>query len=229
MMPLNQSVFTPNQFGKTPSPSIQILYLCIWLAPIAPLIVAGFVLMGMRRIPVWLARLLAGAALIAGLFLTLASGAFSLGSTTQLMHGVTLTIAVSSSFLIWAGGDHEPTPSWVAKSGIAAASIAALWSVLTVPMIQIQSHVIASGSPYCIGHHAPDSPVSAIHALRGFSFYTEETGYKSTSEWLFHGLMVVDGPNAQRIYNWSPRRWRFDLVERPDKLIRPVRNVCIPS
>ncbi|MBO9444399.1 hypothetical protein [Ruegeria sp. R14_0] len=229
MMPLNPSVFTPNPFGRTPSPLIQVLYLCAWLAPFTPLIVASFVLMGMQRLPVWLARLLAGCSLIAGLLLTLAAGMFSLFSTTELIHGLTLTIAVSSSFLIWAGHDHEPGPSWIAKLGIIAAAIAALWSLLTVSMILIQSHFIANGSPYCIAHHAQGSPVGAIYELRGFAFYTEATGYKSTSKWYFHGLMIVDHPDKQRIYNWSPRRWRFDLIERPDALIQPVRNACVPS
>ncbi len=229
MMLLNQSVFTPNQFGRTPSSPIQIMYLCVWLAPLIPLIVAGFVLKGMRRIPAWLAKLFAGVSLAAGLFLTLASGVFSLFSTTQLLHGVTLTVAVASSFLIWAGHDHDADPSWIAKLGIAGTTIAALWSLLTAPMILIQSHAIADGSPYCIAHHSPDAPVEAIHELRGFSFYTEATGYKSTSEWYFHGLMIVDHPEEQRVYNWSPRRWRFDLVERPDVLIIPIRDVCAPS
>jgi len=205
------------------------MYLCAWLAPVIPLVVAGFVLMGIRQIPARLANVLAVVSLAAGLFLTLASGVFSLFSTTQQLHGVTLTIAVASSFAIWSGRDRNPRPSRIAKLGIAGTTITALWSLLSVPMILIQSYAVADGSPYCIAHHSPGSPVEAIYELRGFSFYTVATGYKSTSEWHFHGLMIVDHPDKQRIYNWTPRRWRFDLVERPDVLIEPVRNVCVPS
>ena len=228
-MPLNQSVFAPTQSGKTTPLPIQIMYLCAWFAPVLPLLVLAFVLMGVRCLPIWLANLFAGVSLIAGLFLTLASGVLSLFSTIQVVHGVTLTVAVASSFLIWAGDDKKPKPSSIAKLGIAGSAMAALWSLLTVPSILIQSHTIADGSPYCIAHHWPDTPVEALHELRGFSFYTEETGYKSTSEWYFHGLMIVDYPEEQKVYNWSPRRWRFDQVERPDGLIAHVRNACVPS
>ena len=228
MQPLDQSVFTPNRFGRTLPLTIQGIYLVTWLAPVLPLILAGLVLLGLRLIPSAVAKTLAAFSVTAGLFLTLASGAFSLSSTTQWLHELTLTVAVASSFLIWSGRDGELQPSRTAKLGIAAATIAALWSLMTVPMIRIQAHVIADGSPYCIAEHSPDSPVETLHELRGFSFYTTNTGYKSTSEWFFHGLMIVDQPDGHKIYNWSPRRWRFDLVARPDILVEPVRDVCVP-
>ncbi|WP_170430007.1 hypothetical protein [Ruegeria arenilitoris] len=205
------------------------MYLVVWIAPAVPLILAAMILMGLRRIPAFLAHTLFGVTLLLGVFFTLTSGVLSLFSTTQLLHGLTLTIALGFGFLIWSGKGGKVRPSRIAKLGIAVSVIAALWSLLTVPMILIQTSVIADGSPNCIAKHAENSPIETLHQLRGFSFYTTETGYKSTSEWHFHGLLIVDDPEEERIYNWSPRRWRFDLVERPDTLIKPVRNVCVPS
>ncbi|WP_172978460.1 hypothetical protein [Ruegeria sp. THAF33] len=163
------------------------------------------------------------------MFLTLFGMVLSLGSDTQILHGVTLTTAVAASFLFWSGSGGQPQPSLVAKIGISIGTIAALWSLLTVPMILVQAHFIADGAPYCIAEHSKNAPVEAVRDLRGFSFYTTATGYKSTSKWYFHGLMIVDHPDAQRVYNWSPGRWRFDLVERPDAMLVSVRNVCVPS
>ncbi|MEO1109587.1 MAG: hypothetical protein AAFX90_16860 [Pseudomonadota bacterium] len=229
LQPFNDTVFTPSASGKGQPFWVQTLYLSTWIAPILPLAIAGFVSMGVHYIPATLAKLCAAISAVAGIFLTLASGVFSLFSETQVVHGISLTIAVSSSFLVWSGSDGNPKPSWLAKIGVSIGTVAALWSLVTVPMIQVQAHIIAKGSPFCIAHHSPRSKVDKLYELRGFSFYTEATGYKSTSDWFFHGLMIVDHPDAQRIYNWSPRRWRFDLVERPDAFVATVRNVCIPT
>lgn len=227
--PIDPSAFEPNQFGSGPPHWIQAVFLTTWFAPIVPLFVAGLALMGMRLIPVTLAVTLGAVSIAAGLFVTVASSAFSLGSDTELLHGVSLSIAVGSSFLIWSGDKGKPRPSRFAKLGILVTTVTALWSLSTVPMILTQARHIAAGSPFCIAHHAPNSPIEALHELRGFSFYTVSTGYKSTSEWYFHGLMIADHPEEQRVYNWSPRRWRFNLVERPDTLIEPVRNACVPT
>ena len=186
-------------------------------------------MLGMFPIPRLLARILAGFSVVLGLFLTLASGAFGPFTDTQALHGVSLTMALASSFLIWSGLNGKPQPSWAAKIGISVATVTALWSLLTVPVVLVQARTISDGAPYCIAEHAENSPVKALYELRGFSFYTTKTGYKSTSAWYFHGLMIVDYPEEQRVYNWSPRRWRFDQIERPDGFIKPVRNVCTPA
>ncbi|WP_170326843.1 hypothetical protein [Ruegeria arenilitoris] len=205
------------------------MYLVVWIAPAVPLILSAMTLTGLRGIPTFLAHTLFAVTLLFGVFFTIASGVLSLFSTTQLLHGFSLTMALGFGFLIWSEQDGKVRPSRFAKLGMAVSVIPALWSLLTVPMILIQTRVIAGGSPYCIAEHAENSPIETLHQLRGFSFYTAETGYKSTSEWYFHGLLIVDDTAEERIYNWSPRRWRFDLVERPDALIKQVTNLCVPS
>ncbi|WP_299800138.1 hypothetical protein [uncultured Ruegeria sp.] len=229
MQPLDQSLFTPNLVGNTPPPFFVGLYLATWVAPSLPALIALLTQVGSRQIPSVFAKLFTFLLVAAGLCLTLAVGVFSLFSDTQILHGLTLTIAVASSILIWSGDDGKPRPSRVAKLGISVSTIAALWSLMTVPMILGQARFIADGSTYCIAHHSRNSPVETLHELRGFSFYTEKTGYKSTSEWFFHGLMIVDHLEGQKFYNWSPRRWRFDLVARPNLLFEPVSNVCVPN
>jgi hypothetical protein len=227
--PLDRNVVEPNYSFGTFEFWIKAMYLVVWIAPAVPLILSAMTLMGLRGIPTFLAHTLFAVTLLLGVFFTIASGVLSLFSTTQLLHGLTLTMALGFGFLIWTRKDGKVRPSRFAKLGIAVSVIAALWSLLTVPMILIQTRVIAGGSPYCIAQHAENSPIETLHQLRGFSFYTTETGYKSTSEWYFHGLLIVDDADEARIYNWSPRRWRFDLVQRPDALIKPVANVCVPS
>lgn len=227
--PLDPSVVTSLQTGTGVSFWVSMLFLLAWLAPTIPLTLAGLQLVGMRSITARLASVLAVVTVAVGLFLTLASTVFSLGSDTQLLRGTSLTIAIASSFLFWAKGEGGASTSNWAKLGLSLAALAALWSVLTIPMIKIQSRIIADGSPYCIAHHDQNSPVQALAELRGFSFYTEATGHKSTSRWYFHGLLIVNHPEEQRVYNWSPRRWRFDPIERPDLFIQPLRNACIPA
>ncbi|MEX0307942.1 MAG: hypothetical protein AB3N12_11215 [Ruegeria sp.] len=229
LQPLYPDIFEPVSQKKALWQFAQGLYLSVWLIPAIPAFIGGLVLIGMCPIPRLLAGILGFLSVAVGLFLTLLSGTLSPFSTTEQTHGVTLTIAVASSFLIWSGRNGKPQPSWIAKCGISIATVAALWSLLTVPAVLVQTRLIADGSPRCIAKHAENTPIEALHELRGFSFYTTARGYKSTSTWYFHGLLVVDHPEEQRIYNWSPRRWRFDLVERPDALIEPVRNVCVPS
>lgn len=229
IQPLDMTVFEPDQNGNRAPVWVQGAYFSAWIAPAMPLFFAGYSLMGMRQIPVGYVRFFALFSLAFGLLLTFTGLMFSLGSDTEILHGVTLTIAVASSVLIWSGSVEKPPPSRVAKTGIFVGTLAALWSLLTVPMILVQSHIIADGSPYCIANHSSNAPIEALHELRGFTFYTNATGYKSTSGWYFHGLMIVDLPSEQRVYNWSPGRWRFDQVEQPDILIAPVRNACTPS
>ena len=225
--PLDLSVFSSRN-GNTYPKFIVVMYLSAWSAPALPALIACSCLLGMNRFTPLQAKLLATFSIVAGLFLTLASGVLTLSSDTQALRGVTLTIAVASSFLIWSGEGDRAQPSLWAKAWLSVATLAAAWSVLTVPNILLQARWIADGSPYCIAHHRSDSEISSLAELRGFSFFTTNTGYKSTSKWYFHGLMIVDRKGEQLIYNWSPRRWRFDPVTRPDILVITVRDVCAP-
>lgn len=229
MQPLDPQLFEPNTDRNSLLLFIQGLFLLVWFIPATPICIGGLALLGLCPIPRPLAVFLAISSVVIGLLLTLASGVLALSSDTQLLHGISLTIAIASSFLIWSGRDGKPNPSWIAKIGISISTLIAFWSLLTIPMLLLQARLITDGSPYCIAEHSENSPIEALHGLRGFSFYTTKTGYKSTSEWYFHGLMIVDHPDDQRVYNWSPRHWRFDLVERPDAPIEPVRNVCVPK
>ncbi|WP_196223449.1 hypothetical protein, partial [Roseibium sp. RKSG952] len=227
MQPLNHQLVAPNNETQLPL-FVLVMYLSAWLTPMLPALIACFALLGMKRFPRLVANLLAVISIMAGLILTLASSVFSLFSNTQVLHGVTLTIAVATSFLIWSStGDREFPSRWV-KIGLSVSTAAALWSVLTVPMILFQARWIADGSPYCIAHHGRGSEISGFSDLRGFSFYTEKTGYKSTSEWFFHGLMIVNFPDGEAVYNWSPRGWRFDQIADPGVFIEPVGNACVP-
>ncbi|WP_170604768.1 hypothetical protein [Ruegeria arenilitoris] len=205
---------------------MQVLYLLAWLAPILPLVIAGLMLMGVRLIPSAIANTLAFFSAIIGLFLTGVS-------YSPIWHGITLTIAVASSFLIWSGRDGKVQPTGFAKAGMAIATAAALWSLLAIPMILIQARVISGGFPYCIANHWPYSEINTFHELRGFSFYTTRTGLKDTSKQFLHGVLVVNREIGRsegfEYFNWSPRRYRFDRLKNPHLFLEPVTDVCIPN
>ncbi|MBT3143641.1 hypothetical protein KMP95_06080 [Ruegeria litorea] len=174
---------------------------------------------------------LAIAALLFGLFLTLVSAAFSSPHSTlfSMAHGGALSLAVASSVLCLAIGRIVSGGARLAFSGMAVSATAAVWSLLSVPSVVFQANRISAGYPLCISHHGPSSDVSSIWDLRGFSFYTTDSGYKSTSGWYFHGTLTVDGNDGRQYFNWSPHRFRFDQIEHPERFIAPLRSLCEPS
>jgi len=171
------------------------------------------------------------AVFLVGLFLTLASAAFSSPHSTlfSVTHGGALSLAGASSVLCLAIGRIDSNGARLAFSGMALSAAAAAWSLLSVPSVVFQANRISAGYPLCISHHGPSSDVSSIWDLRGFSFYTTDSGYKSTSGWYFHGILIVDGNDGRQYFNWSPRRFRFDRVEHPERFIASLRNLCEPS
>lgn len=166
---------------------------------------------------------LAIAALLVGLFLTLVSAAFSSPHSTLLSmaHGGALSLAVASSVLCLAIGRIDSGGARLAFSGMALSATAAAWSLLSVPSVVFQANRISAGYPLCLSHHGPSSDVSSIWDLRGVSFYTTDSGYKSTSGWYFHGILLVDGNDGRQHFNWSPRRFRFDQINTPNDLSHP--------
>lgn len=147
IQPLDPYLFEADTDKKARLLLFQSLFFSLWLIPAIPAIVGGLALLGMFPIPRLLARILAGFSVVLGLFLTLASGAFGPFTDTQALHGVSLTIALASSFLIWSGLNGKPQPSWAAKIGISVATVTALWSLLTVPVVLVQARTSQTAHP----------------------------------------------------------------------------------
>lgn len=205
--------------------------LLAWFAPALPAAMVILRIALPRPVSPALIWPLAIAVLLIGLFLTLASTAFSSPHSTLLSvtHGGVLSVAGASSVLCLAIGRIGSNGARLAFSGLALSAAAAAWSLLSVPSVLFQANRISAGHPSCISHHGPSSEVSSIWDLRGFSFYTTDSGYKSSSGWYFHGILIVEGNDGRQYFNWSPRRFRFDRIERPERFIAPLRNLCVPS
>ncbi|QAY78437.1 hypothetical protein [Sphingosinicella sp. BN140058] len=106
---------------------------------------------------------------------------------------------------------------------------AAILSLAGAAWISIAAFHIAGGARHCLARSDDGpAPIDGLWDLRIFAFYTTGSGYKNTSRWYFHGLLVVGAPGGREVYNWSPRRLRFDRLQRPDIFIHNVRAACEP-
>ncbi|MEO1159577.1 MAG: hypothetical protein AAFW74_03845 [Pseudomonadota bacterium] len=169
------------------------------------------------------------ATFVFGGILTLLSTAFSgPGFGITLLHGCALISGVAGAIL-WITAKRPA--GWItvpARALVAVSVLAACWSLASIPAALTQAGMIADDRPFCLAHHG-SGPVTSIADLRGFRFYTDKTGYKSTSRWYFHGTMTVRGPEGDLHYNWSPRRFRFELIESPQLMHARVNNDCDPE
>lgn len=166
---------------------------------------------------------------VLGLLLTLASVALSgAGMALSLWHGLTLTGAVVTSILLFSNKDQLTLKSPLVLVFSFAVLVGA-WSLLTIPTIAFQAHKIANGRAYCIEPHGSQSGIMTLSGLRGLAFYTTASGFKSTSRWYFHGVLLVeDTADVLEAYNWSPRGMTFHRIEHPNRFIQNPLGVCIP-
>lgn len=219
------------RFLTTPSVWLDVLVLVFWLIPALPLLLALVRFAAPSGIPPALAKSGAIAAVVFGLPLVLLYVAVMPPTAYQMsfLHGLALLLAVSASFL--AGASSALGRAWVrfAYSGLVLAASAAVWSLLSVPAVMLQAGRVADGAPFCVAPHGGAAQITTLWNLRGFSFYTSKSGYKSNSGWYFHGILIVGNGDMHRYYNWSPRRLRFDEIDRPDSLIASPIGRCEPS
>ena len=108
------------------------------------------------------------------------------------------------------------------------ASAVAVWSLSVAAIIAISAQRIGDGRPYCLARHGDPGAVETLAALRGLSFRATRSGYKSTSNWFLHGILIVETGTLPEVYNWSPRRLRFDRLTEPGHLIVDPRGTCQP-
>lgn len=210
---------------------VRVAYFLSWSAPLVP---AATVLMRLAMLRpaslslVWSATIIA---FLTGMVLTLFGLAFAsaLSGPLLLTQGSVLSLAVASGILWLASGQINRGATRLALAGMALSAAVAVWSLLSVPAVVFQAHQTAAGSPFCITHHNSSSVVNSLWDLRGFSFYTTASGYKSTSTWYFHGILIVDGDDGLGYFNWSPRHFQFDRIDHPERFIASLENLCTPS
>lgn len=222
------------QFPYSPAPEHAPLWMnaamvAIFIAPFVPIL--GVITKFFLRLSISqpIAYGIGALSSVLGLFLTLVSVAFSgAGSALLFWHGLTLTGAVVASVLLLSNR-FKLTPKSPSVLVFLCAVLVGAWSLLTVPAIVFQAHKLANGRAYCIAPHRSQADITALSEMRGLTFYTTSSGFKSTSRWYFHGVLLVEeNADVLEAYNWSPRRLRFYRIERPRELIRTPLDVCTP-
>ena len=148
------------------------------------------------------------------------------GAGLALVHGISLTVVVAGSILLLSAGS---APRKIGLFALIFPVVVAIWSLGSAVAVAFQADKIANGRAFCLAPHRAHSDVVSFAQLRGLSFYSTSTGYKSTSRWYFHGILLVENANDLEAYNWSPRRLAFQRIERPERLIVSPLNVCTPK
>ena len=116
----------------------------------------------------------------------------------------------------------------LAMTSAAFPVLIAAWSLGAAAVAAGGAVRVADGRDYCIARHGGPA-IRGWPELRGVALYTDRTGYKSTSRWFFHAILLVEDGDKDAAFNWSPRRMRWEMLERPERLIEPVRGSCEPS
>ena len=208
----------------------HILFSATALVPVIPILFAGlrFGLNKPLRSYVTIPILLA--VLIFGGLLTVVLAAFSgAGAVIVLIHGSSLTVAVAASVHLLARDATKGDVKSFAGVALIYPAVVALWSIAASIYALGHAHFLANGRNYCFAEHAAMRQLQSPLLLRGLSFYTTATGYKSTSRWYYHGLLIIDRDGDPQVYNWSPRRLHFDRIENPKGHIAGIEWACTPS
>ncbi|WP_346895334.1 hypothetical protein [uncultured Roseibium sp.] len=210
------------------------IYLAFYATAFAPLIpLAMALLRGLTafRLPRGPALLLAISAGVCGLIIALGGALISgTGAKMVLLHGITLTIAVCASIMLastwpWEASEFH-RQSW---RNITLPMAVALWSLVSAGAVFLGTNRIAGDRPFCIALHTNQTEaIRSLAELRGLSFYTNMSGNKSTSEWDFRGLLIVDSVGGPEVYNWSPRYMHFYPVDNPERMITSAMKACVP-
>lgn len=168
-------------------------------------------------------------ATITGISLTyLYAGLSGAGMLLAMVHGLSLTLAITASILMLAA-QYRPKSFKTAPAILLLVPLAvAMWSLVSGVAVVWQTNRLADGSPFCVASHDRRSSIRSFAQLRGLSYYTTASGYKSTSRWYFHGLLVLETETGKELYNWSPRRMKFQRIEHPERFIASPLNACTP-
>lgn len=192
------------------------------VAPVLPLVLALAGLAGGRiGWGVALGLTLASAPLAAVLALGAAYDAGG-GADIILAEGAALSLGVWGMLWCMAG------QGGLGRVLHGPAVAAALWSLITPWAVARSAEQVSEGAAYCVARHEADRPIRSWAELRGVSFHTNRSGYKDTSTWYLHGVMLVDRGEGVEAWNWSPRHMRFERVERPEDMLVSPFGACQP-
>ncbi len=210
--------------------TLLILFIVLFLtSPFVPLTISIIVKTTNLIIAPVFVILLVVLSFLVGLFFTIIASAFGgVGQELAVVHGTVLTLAVISSIIFMTKEPFHHPGGVLVIGGLGIVTAAALWSLLCLALIVLQTNVIVQNHPFCLAYHGKDEPIKSLANLRGFWFYSMNSGYKMNSRWFFHGVLLVETSDGSEYFNWSPRRMRFDRIENEEKFIVPVRDACTP-
>ena len=152
-------------------------------APLYPLLLALIRGLTSFRLSRGLAIVLAGFTGLFGFVFTLLMLAFSgAGGELVFMQGITLTMAVCASLLLLSPKQGVVSEffrvSWFL---LMVPASAAVWSLASAGEVVQSANRIAGDHPFCLARHTGSTtPIRTFAQLRGFSFFTNASGYKST-------------------------------------------------
>ncbi len=198
--------------------------LLLFLPPALPLLAAGGVALRGWHLPRGLAVGLAVAAGLLGALLSLLAAGINppVSQPLVLVKGAAFTLSAVGAVLLLAAP----------RAGLAALALplaVAIWSLGSGVMVARQAVTLAAGQPYCLAAHGGPA-FASLADLRGAALFTERGGFKSTSNWYFHAVLIVADPAGVRLYNWSHRARAFAPIsaETDSRLIAPVHASCTP-
>lgn len=212
-------------------PVLLFLLVFVQLSTLTPLALGTIRIATSARFQPSIASLLSHTVVFFGMAATLLAAAISgVGSVLMLALGTSYTCAIASSLSLFAMSPHTRMRTLFSMCGLLIATAGSIWSIQTVPSIILQATSLAKTAPFCLGRHTSQhSPVTKFSDLRGFSFYSTGSGYKDSSRWFFHGILIVGTGNNRQYYGWSPRIQEFFKIERERSYIIPLRNSCKPT
>ena len=194
------------------------------LLSMLPLLLALLRAATSRRLPPWLSTILMIGITGLGVAITMLSAIVGAGSNLTIANGLILILGITAMVRHLERAGQCRT----AFKGLAIAAFGAVWSLGAGLAAGIGAVTLAGDAPYCLATQSLAGPVQSLAALRGLSFYTNQSGYKSTSHWFFHGILIVADPQGDTYYNWSPRHLRFEGLSNPDRQIASPLHICTP-
>lgn len=193
-------------------------------APVLPLASALLARHTRLRLPGLVLVPLTVCAAVLGFLLTLAA-MVDCGSALAFLEGLMLTLAVVGGLQMLGRATEAGE---LAALLMTFPTLMALWSLATVPAAAISAQRLAAGHPYCIARHGAQGPIQSWTDLRGLSLYTTRTGYKSTSHWYLHAVLIVQ-EEVISVKNWSYGAMGFTPLAHPGRLAEPAGFECTPE
>lgn len=139
----------------------------IAILPLMPFTILALSIVSRRKIPIFIASVLAFVFFGAGAFATIMLAAFSGGGSEMvLLHGTALTMACGTSILL--ASAHGQKAKSVAFGVYTLPVLVGFWSLAMMPIAYSNAVEISSGRAFCIGEHSPSkNELRSIVGLRG--------------------------------------------------------------